>query len=112
VGLTNRRWLALVARFGEHGATFTVVKNPLTRRAAEAVGTDELIDMLSGPTAIAFVQATGDPVAVEVYDALYFVAVSEHFRAAIERADAINAAEAHRSDLIGRIDLRVVGDGR
>lgn len=35
----------------------------------------------------------GDPVAAEVYDALYFVAVSEHFGAAIERADAINAAD-------------------
>ncbi|MFN4002238.1 hypothetical protein [Microcella sp.] len=35
----------------------------------------------------------GDPVAAEVYDALFFVAVSEHFGAAIERADAINAAD-------------------
>lgn len=35
----------------------------------------------------------GDPVAAEVYDALYFVAVSEHFGAAIERADEINAAD-------------------
>ena len=36
----------------------------------------------------------GDAVAIDVYDALYFVAVSEHFGAAIERADAINAADA------------------
>lgn len=35
----------------------------------------------------------GDPIAAEVYDALYFVAVSEHFGAAIERTDAINAAD-------------------
>lgn len=35
----------------------------------------------------------GDPIAAEVYDALFFVAVSEHFGAAIERADAINAAD-------------------
>lgn len=35
----------------------------------------------------------GDPIAPDVYDALFFVAVSEHFGAAIERADAINAAD-------------------
>ncbi|UTT61589.1 hypothetical protein [Microcella humidisoli] len=35
----------------------------------------------------------GDPVAAQVYDALFFVAVSEHFGAAIERTDAINAAD-------------------
>lgn len=35
----------------------------------------------------------GDPTAADVYDALYFVAVSEHFGAAIERADAINATD-------------------
>jgi hypothetical protein len=35
----------------------------------------------------------GDPIAAEVYDALYFVAVSEHFGAAIERADEINATD-------------------
>ena len=28
-----------------------------------------------------------------------------------QTTDAINAAEAHRSELIGRIDLRVVSDG-
>ena len=35
----------------------------------------------------------GDPIAADVFDALYFVAVSEHFGAAIERADAINATD-------------------
>ena len=35
----------------------------------------------------------GDVVAVDVYEALFFVAVSEHFGAAIERADAANAAD-------------------
>ena len=34
----------------------------------------------------------GDPIAPDVYEALFFVAVSEHFGAAIERADAIDAA--------------------
>jgi large subunit ribosomal protein L10 len=48
----------------EHGARFQVVKNTLTRRAAEQAGTDALLALLDGPTAIAFLEADGDPVAV------------------------------------------------
>ncbi|MGE5272584.1 MAG: 50S ribosomal protein L10 [Verrucomicrobiota bacterium] len=48
----------------EHGARFTVVKNTLTKRAAEAAGADSLLAMLEGPTAIAFIEADGDMVAV------------------------------------------------
>ena len=48
----------------EHGARFTVVKNTLTKRAAEAAGADALLAMLDGPTAIAFIEADGDMVAV------------------------------------------------
>jgi large subunit ribosomal protein L10 len=47
-----------------HGARFSVVKNTLTRRAAEAAGADALLAMLEGPTAIAFIEADGDMVAV------------------------------------------------
>jgi large subunit ribosomal protein L10 len=48
----------------QHGARFQVVKNTLTRRAAEAAGADALLTLLEGPTAIAFLQTDGDPVAV------------------------------------------------
>ena len=48
----------------EHGARFQVVKNTLTRRAAEQAGADALLALLDGPTAIAFLEAEGDPVAV------------------------------------------------
>jgi large subunit ribosomal protein L10 len=48
----------------EHGARFSVVKNTLTRRAAEEAGTDALLALLEGPTAIAFLESDGDPVAV------------------------------------------------
>jgi large subunit ribosomal protein L10 len=48
----------------EHGARFSVVKNTLTRRAAEAAGVQALLALLEGPTAIAFLEADGDPVAV------------------------------------------------
>src|SRR4051812_50076623 len=48
----------------EHGARFAVVKNTLTRRAAEASGSDTLLALLEGPSAIAFLESGGDPVAV------------------------------------------------
>jgi large subunit ribosomal protein L10 len=47
----------------EHGARFTVVKNTLTKRAAEQAGLESLTALLDGPTAIAFV-GDGDMVAV------------------------------------------------
>src|SRR5581483_533269 len=46
------------------GARFTVVKNTLTKRAAEEAGTEALLALLEGPTAIAFIEAEGDMVAV------------------------------------------------
>jgi large subunit ribosomal protein L10 len=48
----------------EHGARFAVVKNTLTRRAAEEAGAEALLALLDGPTAIAFLESEGDPVAV------------------------------------------------
>jgi large subunit ribosomal protein L10 len=47
----------------EHGARFSVVKNTLTKRAAEAAGVEALLALLEGPTAIAFLETDGDPVA-------------------------------------------------
>jgi len=47
----------------QHGARFTVVKNTLTKRAADEAGVEGLVELLDGPTAIAFV-ADGDMVAV------------------------------------------------
>jgi large subunit ribosomal protein L10 len=47
----------------KHGARFTVVKNTLTKRAAEEAGVPALTELLDGPTAIAFV-GDGDMVGV------------------------------------------------
>ena len=63
-GLTNAEIDDLRSKLIEHGARFAVVKNTLTRRAAEAAGTDALLAMLEGPTAIAFLESDGDAVAV------------------------------------------------
>jgi large subunit ribosomal protein L10 len=46
------------------GARFSVVKNTLTRLAAEVAGNEALLELIDGPTAIAFIQPDGDPVAV------------------------------------------------
>jgi large subunit ribosomal protein L10 len=63
-GLTNGQLETLRDELIKHGARFSVVKNTLTRRAAEAAGADALLTLLEGPSAIAFVESDGDPVAV------------------------------------------------
>jgi large subunit ribosomal protein L10 len=63
-GLTMPQIDALRSQLLEHGARFAVVKNTLTRRAAEQAGVDALLTLLEGPTAIAFLESDGDPVAV------------------------------------------------
>jgi large subunit ribosomal protein L10 len=62
-GLTMPQIDELRSRLIESGAKFHVVKNTLTRRAAEAAGADALLTMLDGPSAIAFLEADGDMVA-------------------------------------------------
>ena len=62
-GLTMPQIDALRSKLIESGARFTVVKNTLTRRAAEAAGADALLTLLEGPSAIAFLEADGDMVA-------------------------------------------------
>jgi large subunit ribosomal protein L10 len=63
-GLTNAEIDGLRSKLIEHGARFAVVKNTLTRRAAEAAGAEALLALLEGPSAIAFVESDGDPAAV------------------------------------------------
>jgi len=62
-GLTMPQIDALRTRLLESGDRFSVVKNTLTRRAAEAAGSDALLALLEGPSAIAFIEAEGDMVA-------------------------------------------------
>jgi large subunit ribosomal protein L10 len=63
-GLTNKQLEALRDQLIPHGARFRIVKNTLTRRAAEQAGAEALLVMLEGPTAIAFIESSGDPAAV------------------------------------------------
>src|SRR6188508_2808044 len=63
-GLTVTQIAELRGKLYEHGAQFSVVKNSLTKRAAESAGVEPLLALLEGPTAIAFLESDGDPVAV------------------------------------------------
>ena len=63
-GLTMPEIDELRSKLLEAGARFTVVKNTLTRRAAEAAGRQEVLELIDGPTAIAFLDSEGDPAAV------------------------------------------------
>ena len=63
-GLTNKQLETLRDQLIPLGARFRIVKNTLTRRAAETAGADALLVMLEGPTAIAFIESSGDPAAV------------------------------------------------
>src|SRR5215471_7816441 len=63
-GLTMPQVDALRTELLNHGARFRVVKNTLTRRAAEEAGAEHLLALLEGPTAIAFLDSDGDPAAV------------------------------------------------
>ena len=54
----------LRTRLLEAGARFTVVKNTLTKLAAEAAGAQDVLELVDGPTAIAFLEADADPAAV------------------------------------------------
>src|SRR2546426_8015840 len=63
-GLSMPETDELRTRLLEAGARFTVVKNTLTKLAAEQAGTEQVLELIDGPTAIAFLEADGDPVAV------------------------------------------------
>jgi len=62
-GLTVTEIGELRDQLVQHGARFSVVKNTLTRLAAEQAGTKDLLELVDGPTAIAFIDPEGDPVA-------------------------------------------------
>jgi large subunit ribosomal protein L10 len=114
-GLTNAEIDGLRSKLLEHGARFAVVKNTLTRRAAEAAGADALLALLEGPSAIAFVETEGDPVAVA--KALRDAATSTRVlairggvlqgaamsAAQVEDLAALPPAEVLRAQLVGAI---------
>jgi large subunit ribosomal protein L10 len=93
-GLTMTQIDELRTRLLESGARFTVVKNTLTRRAAEAAGTEGLLALLDGPSAIAFLEGDGDMVAAAkaLADAARETRVLE-IRGGIMQGRTVTAAE-------------------
>ena len=59
-GISVPQAAELRQRLNDAGATFRVVKNSLTERAADKAGADALKELLEGPTAFTFVRADGD----------------------------------------------------
>jgi large subunit ribosomal protein L10 len=96
-GLTMPEIDELRTKLLESGARFSVVKNTLTRLAAEQAGVDQLLELIDGPTAIAFIDADGDPAAAakilndtaRAHDVLVI-------RGGILEGDAVSDAEIKR----------------
>jgi large subunit ribosomal protein L10 len=59
-GISVTQAAELRQRLNDAGATFRVVKNSLTERAADKAGAEPLKELLEGPTAFTFVRADGD----------------------------------------------------
>jgi large subunit ribosomal protein L10 len=69
-GLTVTQAATLRENLREAGATFRIVKNTLTLRAADQAGSDQVKELIQGPTAFTFV--TGDAaLAAKTLDAFY-----------------------------------------
>jgi large subunit ribosomal protein L10 len=105
-GLTMPQIDELRTRLLESGARFTVVKNTLTRRAAEAAGADALLALLDGPSAIAFLEADGDMVAAAkaLADAARETHVLE-IRGGIMQGRAVTAAEVESLATLPPVDV-------
>jgi large subunit ribosomal protein L10 len=67
-GISVAQVAELRARLRQSDATFKVVKNSLTERAADQVGADTLKGFLSGPTALTFVRGDAATAAKAVAD--------------------------------------------
>ncbi len=67
-GITVAQVAELRSKLREADATFKVVKNSLTERAADQVGAEALKDYLAGPTALTFVRGDAATAAKAVAD--------------------------------------------
>jgi len=68
-GITVSQIADLRTKLRAHDATFTVVKNSLTERAADKAGAEALKELLQGPTALTFVRGDAAAAAKALSDA-------------------------------------------
>jgi large subunit ribosomal protein L10 len=105
-GLTMTEIDELRTKLLESGARFSVVKNTLTKLAAEEAGVKQLLELIDGPTAIAFIDADGDPAAAakvlndtaRAHDVLVI-------RGGILEGDAVTDAEIKRLATLPAADV-------
>jgi large subunit ribosomal protein L10 len=103
-GISVAQAAELRARLRESGTRFRVVKNSLTERAADEAGASALKELLSGPTALAFVSGDAAIAAKALSDAARALHTLE-FKGGMMDSTALSAAEVQT---IARLPAREV----
>ncbi|MBV9680657.1 MAG: 50S ribosomal protein L10, partial [Solirubrobacterales bacterium] len=91
-GISVAQAADLRARLRESGTRFRIVKNSLTERAADEAGALALKELLTGPTALAFVSGDAALAAKALSDAARALRTLE-FKGGLMDANALSAAE-------------------
>jgi large subunit ribosomal protein L10 len=91
-GISVAQAADLRSRLRDSGARFRIVKNSLTERAADEAGASALKDLLTGPTALAFVTGDAAVAAKALNDAARTLHTLE-FKGGLMDATALSAAD-------------------
>jgi large subunit ribosomal protein L10 len=103
-GITVAQAAELRARLRDAGTRFRVVKNSLSERAADEAGASALKDLLTGPTALAFVKGDAALAAKALNDAARTLHTLE-FKGGLMDSAALSAADVQA---IARLPAREV----
>jgi large subunit ribosomal protein L10 len=103
-GISVAQAADLRARLRESGTRFRVVKNSLTERAADEAGASALKELLTGPTALAFVSGDAAVAAKALSDAARALRTLE-FKGGLLDSTALSAADVQS---IARLPAREV----
>jgi large subunit ribosomal protein L10 len=91
-GISVSQAAELRTKLRDAGATFQVVKNSLTERAADQVGAESLKPLLSGPTALTFVRGDAALAAKAVADQARTTQLLP-FKGGLMNGDVLDAAQ-------------------
>jgi large subunit ribosomal protein L10 len=103
-GISVAQAAELRARLRESGTRFRIVKNSLTERAADEAGASALKELLTGPTALAFVSGDAALAAKALSDAARTMHTLE-FKGGLMDSTALSAADVQS---IARLPAREV----
>jgi large subunit ribosomal protein L10 len=107
-GLTVTQAAELRAKLRDAGASFRVVKNSLTERAADKAGAESLKPLLEGPTALALVDGDAALAAKALNDTARSLRLLE-FKGGLMNGNAVSAEEIR---VIARLPAREVLHGQ